>query len=38
MKIILFHEFHCILWKVNVCLVCEVLQFIQKNTIHISEG
>ncbi|CUB26836.1 hypothetical protein BN2127_JRS5_01541 [Bacillus amyloliquefaciens] len=28
MKIILFHEFYCILWKVNVCLVYEVLQFI----------
>ena len=30
MKIILFHEIYCILWKVNVCLVYEVLQFIQK--------
>lgn len=30
MKIILLHEFYCILWKVNVCLVYEVLQFIQK--------
>lgn len=30
MKILLFHEFYCILWKVNVCLVYEVLQFIQK--------
>ncbi len=30
MKIILLNEFYCILWKVNVCLVYGVLQFIQK--------
>lgn len=36
MKIILFHEFHCILWKVNVCLVYEVLQFIHFGGINMT--